>query len=69
VNIMTTPKVYTVEEVAEMMKVHPRTVYRMLDQGKIKGFKFGAAWRITQAEVDAMMRGERADGGSVPPAS
>ena len=61
VNIMTAPRVYTVEEVAEMMKVHPRTVYRMLDQGRLKGFKFGAAWRITQDEVDAILRGERSE--------
>lgn len=63
-NTMTTPRVYTVEELAEMMKVHPRTVYRMLEQGRIKGFKFGAAWRITQDEVDAILRGERHEGAS-----
>lgn len=60
VDAMTAPTVYTVEEVAEMMKVNPRTVYRMLDKGTLRGFKFGAAWRITQDEVDAVMRGERA---------
>lgn len=59
VDTMTESKVYTVEEVAEMMKVNPRTVYRMLEAGTLKGFKFGAAWRINQEELDAIRKGAK----------
>ena len=55
---MTTPTVYTVDEVAEILKVHPRTVYRSLEAGTIHGFKIGASWRITQEALDAFMRGD-----------
>ena len=57
--VMTTPKAYTVEEVAQILKVHPRTVYRMLDRGQLKGFKVGTVWRVVEQELEAFMRGER----------
>ena len=57
--VMTMPKAYTVEEVAQILKVHPRTVYRMLDRGELKGFKVGTVWRISQPTLEAFMGGER----------
>jgi excisionase family DNA binding protein len=56
---MTMPKVYTAEEVAEILKVHPLTVYRMLQRKKLHGFKVGTAWRISQDALEAFMRGEQ----------
>ena len=56
---MTLPKVYTVDEVAALLKVNPRTVYRMLERGEMKGFKVGTAWRISHDAIEAFMRGER----------
>lgn len=35
-----------VEEVAEVLRTTPRTVYRWLKSGKISGTKVGGAWRI-----------------------
>lgn len=56
---MTTPRAYTVDEVATILKVNPRTVYRALDAGTLRGFKVGAAWRVSQQALEAFMRGER----------
>jgi excisionase family DNA binding protein len=56
---MTMPRAFTVEEVAEILKVHTRTVYRMLDRGELRGFKVGTAWRISAEALEAFMRGER----------
>lgn len=38
--------IYTVEEVAEMLKLNPETVRRYLLSGKLKGIKLGKTWRI-----------------------
>ncbi len=57
--VMAVPTAYTVEEVAESLKVHTRTVYRMLERGELRGFKVGAAWRISDDVLQAFMRGEQ----------
>lgn len=33
-------------DVAELMGVHERTIYRMTHEGKMPGFKFGGKWRF-----------------------
>ena len=40
----------TVEEVAERLKVTPRTVYRWIDDGKLKALKIQGIVRITEDE-------------------
>lgn len=37
----------SVEQVAEMLGMHPRTVRRLLREGKLTGTKVGGEWRIT----------------------
>ena len=37
-----------VEEVAEVLRTTPRTVYRWLNSGKLPGTKVGGAWRISK---------------------
>jgi excisionase family DNA binding protein len=45
----------TVEEAAAKLKIHPRTIRRLLVDGKLPGVKFGARqWRIP---VSALERG------------
>ena len=58
---MTTPKVYTIEEVAEILKVNPRTINRMLERGEMKGVKVGRLWRISQGALEAYLRGEKTE--------
>ena len=42
------PTVYTVKEIAEMLKVSEMTVYRLVKSGKLDGFKAGGAIRVTE---------------------
>lgn len=56
---MTTPRVYTIEEVAEVLKVNPRTVNRLLERGELVGFKVGRLWRVSQEALEAYTRGAR----------
>jgi excisionase family DNA binding protein len=43
----------TVEQVAEMLQVHQNTVYRWLENGKMKGALIGGTWRIRKLDIDA----------------
>ncbi len=44
---MTTPKFYTTEEVAEMLKLNVRTVRAMINQKRLRAVKIGNEYRIT----------------------
>lgn len=38
---------FSVDQVAEILGMHPRTVRRLLREGKLTGTKVGGEWRIT----------------------
>jgi len=46
-------KLYTVDEVAKICRVRPRTIYNDLINGKLPGVKIGKAWRITRESLAA----------------
>jgi len=43
---------YTIEEVAEMLKVAYLTVYRWIQAGKLKAVKAGKQYRIKKVDLD-----------------
>lgn len=45
------PKLYTVQEIADALRVHSRTAYRLVKEGKIKGIKVGSQWRIPESAL------------------
>jgi len=50
-------KMYTLDEVAAFLRVHERTLARLLIRGGIKGVKPGRDWRIQGVEVLRFLRG------------
>lgn len=48
-------EVYTVEEVARALKVHPYTIRRLCREGKIPAFKFGGQWRFKKDKIDSLL--------------
>jgi excisionase family DNA binding protein len=42
----------TINEVAEYLKIAKKTAYRFAIEGKIPGFRVGAAWRFRKSEID-----------------
>lgn len=44
--------VLTIGEVADMLRIHPTTVYRLLKHGDIPGFKIGGSWRVGVNALD-----------------
>src|SRR4051812_7265838 len=47
----------TCEEAANYLRLHPRTVGRLLTQGKLPGVKVGRQWRLRRTDLDAYLRG------------
>lgn len=46
-------RVMTLREVADFLKVHPNTIYRLARTGKLPAFKVGTDWRFQRSAVDA----------------
>ena len=53
-------KFLTKEEIAQLLRVHPRTVERWLGKKILHGYKLGegrtALWRISQDEFDMFLK-------------
>lgn len=51
-NIADLPLVLTIQDLAELFQVHPRTINRKLLDGTIRGFRIdGKNWRVNKSEV------------------
>lgn len=51
---------YTTKQVQDLFKVDRITVYRMLQDGRLKGVKIGKQWRFHQSEIERFLGGETA---------
>ena len=47
--------VITVRELAEYLRVHQSTVYRLLREHKLPSFRVGSDWRFSREAVDQWM--------------
>jgi len=45
----------TTKQLLDLLKVDRITVYRMLNDGRLKGVKIGSQWRFPQSEIDRLM--------------
>ena len=50
-------KVYTLEEVEDILKVTKRTMYNYIKGGRLKAIKMGGRWRVRHEDLDAFMTG------------
>ncbi len=46
-------KILTLEEVADYLRVHPSTIYRLVKKGKLPAFKVGSDWRFNLAAIES----------------
>lgn len=51
-------RLYTLEEVAEMLHVSERTTFRYIHDKKLNAKKVGGAWRVASADLKAFLAGE-----------
>jgi excisionase family DNA binding protein len=49
-------KLYTLPEIAEILKVSRKSVYRYIESGKLKASKATGQWRIKQSDLDKLLK-------------
>jgi putative molybdopterin biosynthesis protein len=50
---------FTVEEVAERLKVSNMTVYRWIKAGNLAAYKIGGEFRITERDIESFLESRR----------
>ncbi len=48
-------KVYTINEVADILKVTTRSIYNYVKSGNLQAVKMGKYWRITESNLQAFL--------------
>ncbi|HKN01979.1 MAG TPA: helix-turn-helix domain-containing protein [Candidatus Binataceae bacterium] len=61
-------EILTISELSAHLRVHPTTIYRLLREGRIPGFRVGSAWRFSRAAIEIWEhgQGDPIDGDSAP---
>lgn len=54
-----TEKYYTVAQISEMLKIHPKTIQRYIREGKLLANKIGKSWRITGHNLSVFIENEK----------
>jgi len=42
------PRLLTLKEVASILRIHPRTAYRLVQDGTLTALRVGTQWRVTE---------------------
>lgn len=53
---------YTVNEVAELLRVSKLTIWRYINAGKLPAYKLGRDWRIKKSELESFIESRRNNG-------
>ena len=57
----------TIEEVAEYLRFHPSTVYRLVRQGRLPAVKVGKQWRFHRQALEDWLRANTTTGNNSAP--
>lgn len=49
-------KFYSLQEVADLLKVSKQSIYNWLKEGRIKAKKYGKEYRVTQEELNRLIK-------------
>ena len=52
-------KVYTIEEVASLLRIHQETARDLARQGRLPGSKIGKRWRFTEEDIKQFLEQQR----------
>lgn len=55
----TVSELLTTRELQNLLKVDRITIYRMLEQGRLPGFKVGGQWRFSRREIEEWLEAQR----------
>ena len=59
-------KFYTVDEIADLIKIHPKTVQRYIREGKLRANKVGKSWRVSGHDLSTFTEGSNGSAGGAP---
>ncbi len=48
-------EILTAEQAAQLLQIHPRTLYKLVRKGAIPGRKLGGGWRFSKSELLRMV--------------
>jgi excisionase family DNA binding protein len=51
-------KIYTTEQVAKILQIHPLTVLNYIKSGKLKGVRLGRVYRIRESALQNFLEQE-----------
>ena len=49
-------QILNVSELSEYLRIHKTTIYRMLREGRLPGFRIGSDWRFSVEAIDQWQR-------------
>lgn len=49
-------QIYTLNDVAVLLQMSPRTIYNFISNGQLKGIKFGNKWRFTEEQINDLIQ-------------
>jgi len=52
-----TEKYFTVDQIADLLKIHPKTVQRYIREGRLKANKLGKSWRVSGHDLSIFTEG------------
>jgi len=59
---------YTVEQIAQMLQMHPKTVQRYIREGKLRAVKVGKGWRVSGHDLSVFTESVPDQNGETPTA-
>jgi len=48
-------QLYTTEQVAKLLQIHPLTVLKYINSGKLKAVKLGRVYRVTESNLQKFL--------------
>ena len=60
-------QIFTIKELSEHLRVHPTTIYRLLRQGRLPGFRVGSNWRFSREAIEQWERDQAGRAAGSPP--
>ena len=49
---------YTVDQISDMLNIHPKTIQRYIREGRLGAIKIGKSWRVTGHDLSAFVESD-----------
>ena len=53
---------YTVEQISDMLDIHPKTIQRYIREGRLRATKIGKSWRVTGHDLSVFIESNSDEG-------